>query len=73
MVAIMMNKITVGIAGTACLLTLAACDSTYTPGMHGADAAQTGSLLSGSDTGANPNGGIGDPSISTNGHSPGGR
>ncbi len=50
----------------ACMLALAACDNTYTPSAHHQADASTGSLLSGTDTGANLNGSGGDPSISSN-------
>ena len=62
----MTSKIVAGVIGAACLLSVSACDSTYTPGAHHSEAASTGSLLSGTDTGANGNGGISDPSINSN-------
>ncbi|WP_428374834.1 hypothetical protein [Lichenicoccus sp.] len=62
----MMNKVIAGVASIACLLSVAACDNTYTPSAHHQDAASTGSLLSGTDTGANPNGTMNDPSLKSN-------
>lgn len=48
-------------------LPLAACDAgSYNPSAHRQDDASTGSLLSGTDTGANGNGSISDPSIRSN-------
>ena len=62
----MMNKIIAGAVSIACLLGLAACDATYTPSAHHQDDASTGSLLSGTDTGVNPNSGMSDPSVRSN-------
>jgi hypothetical protein len=62
----MMNKVVAGAVGIACLLGVAACDNTYTPSAHHQDNASTGSLLSGTDTGVNPNTGMNDPSVKSN-------
>ena len=67
-----MNKPIFSIAGIVCMLMLAACDNTYTPSAHHQADASTGSLLSGTDTGVNPNGSGSDPSISSNRGAPGG-
>ncbi len=61
-----MNKVIVIAAGCACLLGIAGCDNTYTPGMHHQDTASTGSMLSGTDTGVNANGNTNNPSITSN-------
>ena len=61
-----MNEPIFRIAGAVCLLALAACDNTYTPSAHHRADASTGSLLSGTDTGADTNASGGDPSISSN-------
>ena len=54
-----------GAAIVVCMLALAGCDNTYTPSTHHQANASTGSLLSGTDTGANANG-ANDPSITSN-------
>ena len=61
-----MKMLTVHTAVCLSLLCLAACDNTYTPGAHRGDQASTGSLLSGTDTGANTGGNTNDPSITSN-------
>ncbi len=61
---------TAGAAIAVCLLALAGCDNTYTPSAHHQAEASTGSLLSGTDTGANGNGGTNDPSIRGNAGGP---
>ncbi len=49
------------------LFALAACDAgPYDPSAHRQADASTGSLLSGTDTGANGNGSLNDPSIRSN-------
>lgn len=62
----MMNGTIAGTASLVCLLALAACDNSYTPSAHHQADASTGSLLSGTDTGVNANGGVNDPSITNN-------
>ncbi|NPD65382.1 hypothetical protein HN018_17190 [Lichenicola cladoniae] len=62
----MMKSIIAGTIGIVCLLGITACDNTYTPSMHHQDAASTGSMLSGTDTGVNANGNTNDPSITSN-------
>ncbi len=62
----MTNKVIAGVLGIACLLGVAGCDNTYTPSAHHQDDASTGSLLSGTDTGVNPNTGLNDPSVKSN-------
>ena len=62
----MMKTIFAAALCIAGLFGLAACDSTYTPSAHRHDDASTGSLLSGTDTGVNPNGSMNDPSIKSN-------
>ncbi len=61
-----MNGMIGGTASLIGLLALGGCDNTYTPSAHHQAAASTGSLLSGTDTGANANGGVNDPSITSN-------
>ena len=61
-----MNGTIARAAGVVCLLVLVGCDNTYTPSAHHQASASTGSLLSGTDTGANANGGVNDPSITNN-------
>ena len=69
----MTSKIIASAAGAACLLALAACDTTYTPGAHHfAGDASTGSHLSDTDTGVGANTGLDTPSLTTNGHGTGG-
>ena len=68
-----MNKAVAGVCGALCFLALAGCDDTYTPSAHHQVDASTGSRLQGTDTGADASGSTGDPSISTTGHSGGGR
>lgn len=65
-IAQMIRMILAGALGIGCLAGLAACDSTYTPSAHHHDDASTGSLLSGTDTGVNPNGSMNDPSLRSN-------
>lgn len=65
----MTNKVVAVMAGLVCLFGVAACDDTYTPSMHHQEAASTGSMLSGTDTGVNGNG-MGDASIKSNAGGP---
>ena len=67
-----MNSMIAEAASVVFLLALAACDNTYTPSAHHQADASTGSLLSGTDTGVNAHGGVGDPSITNNAGGPGG-
>lgn len=60
----MMNKFAV-VAGIVCLSGVSGCDNTYTPSAHHQEAASTGSLLSGTDTGLSTNG-MNDGSIKSN-------
>ena len=62
----MMYRVFAGLVSIGCLLGVAACDNTYTPSAHHHDDASTGSLLSGTDTGVNPNTGLNDPSVKSN-------
>ncbi len=60
--------------GIALLFGLSACDTgSYTPSAHHDAEASTGSLLSGTDTGANGNGNFNDPSIRSNYSGPTGK
>lgn len=66
-----MNKVIAGVAAVACMLAVAACDNTYTPSMHHQEAASTGSMLSGTETGVGPGNGTNSPSINSNAGGPG--
>lgn len=61
-----MNKAIMIAACFGCVLGLSACDNTYTPGIHHQEAASTGSMLSGTDTGVDANGNTNNPSITSN-------
>lgn len=61
-----MNKAIVIATGLTCLLNIAGCDNTYTPGAHHQDSASTGSMLSGTDTGVDANASTNNPSITSN-------
>jgi hypothetical protein len=63
---LLMNHALVIAAGLCCLAGLAGCDTSYTPGAHHQDAASTGSMLSGTDTGVNADGNTNNPSITSN-------
>ena len=63
----MFARIVGAVAGTVLLFGLAACDTgPYTPSAHRNAEASTGSMLSGTDTGANGSGNLNDPSIRSN-------
>ena len=67
-------KPAVAAAGIALLSSLAACDTgPYTPSAHHQAEASTGSMLSGTDTGANGNGNLNDPSVRSNFSGPTGK
>ncbi|MGI4794929.1 MAG: hypothetical protein ACRYG8_12815 [Janthinobacterium lividum] len=62
----MRNHVIARVVGVVSLLGAAACDNTYTPSAHHQEAASTGSMLSGVDTGSDGTGTMNNPSLTSN-------